>query len=109
MSPVICRNGERVQVRVEGVPLGLLEDRGYDEASVQAQPGDVVLLYSDGLEDQLNSAGEDFGEARLFKTLRAHCGKPPQAIVDGIFAELDAFAEGGSLTDDQTMVVLKVT
>jgi phosphoserine phosphatase RsbU/P len=109
MPPVICRQGERVQVRVEGVPLGLLEDRGYDEATVEAQPGDVILLYSDGLEDQLNSAGEDFGEARLFKTLRSHCRNPPQAIVDGIFAELDAFAEGGSLTDDQTMVLMKVT
>jgi phosphoserine phosphatase RsbU/P len=109
MPPVICRKGERVQVRVEGVPLGLLDDRGYDEATVDAQPGDVVLLYSDGLEDQLNGAGEDFGEARLFKTLRAHCGNPPQAIVNAIFAELDAFAEGGPLSDDQTMVVLKVT
>ncbi|HET8546804.1 MAG TPA: GAF domain-containing protein [Bryobacteraceae bacterium] len=109
MPPAVCRRGERVHVRVEGIPLGLLEDRGYEEATFEAESGDVILLYSDGLEDQLNTAGEEFGEARLFRALREYCGTPPQAIVNSIFSELDAFSEGAPLTDDQTMVVLKVT
>jgi sigma-B regulation protein RsbU (phosphoserine phosphatase) len=107
--PVICRKGQALDLRVEGVPLGLLEDRGYDEVTVDSEPGDVMLLYSDGIADQVNAAGGEFGEARLFSTLRNHCGQPAQAIVNGIFAELDRFSEGAALTDDQTMVVLKVT
>ena len=107
--PVICRQGERLKIRLEGIPLGLLEDRDYDEITVQSQPGDVMLLHSDGVEDQVNAAGEEFGAQRVFRTLHAHCGKPPQAIVHGIFAELDRFAEGAPLTDDQTMVALKVS
>jgi sigma-B regulation protein RsbU (phosphoserine phosphatase) len=109
MPPVICRNGERVNVQLEGVPLGLLEDRGYDEVVVDAQPADVMVLYSDGIEDQLNAAGEEFGGARLLRTVRAHCGDPAQAIVNSVLAELDAFSEGAPQTDDQSIVVLKVT
>jgi sigma-B regulation protein RsbU (phosphoserine phosphatase) len=109
MPPVICRKGARVELRVEGVPLGLLEDRGYEEVTVEAQPDDVLLLHSDGVEDQLNADGEEFGASRLFRTVRAHCGDPPQAIVNSIFAELDAFSEGAPQTDDQSMVAIKVT
>ncbi len=45
--------------RIEGIPLGLLEDRAYDEIVFQAQPNDLILLYSDGVEDQLGDGDKD--------------------------------------------------
>ncbi len=105
---MICRNGERLKTSVEGIPLGLLDDRDYDEVSVQVESGDTMLLYSDGLQDQQNPAGEEYGNSRIFKSLRKHCAGPPKSIVDAVFADLDAFSDGRPMNDDQTMVAIKV-
>ncbi len=108
VPPLVCRNGEIVKLRVEGVPAGLLEDREYEEVVLNAEPGDVILLYSDGLEDQPNPAGEEYGRARLAQSLRAHCGGTPPEIADGVLRDLDAFAAGTSAFDDQTVLAVKV-
>ncbi|MBI4874344.1 MAG: GAF domain-containing protein [Acidobacteria bacterium] len=106
--PLVCRDGEIRKLRVEGVPLGLLDGREYDDVSFSAKPGDVLLLYSDGVEDQRNEAGDSYGRARLSQRLQQSCAAPARAVVDAILADLDAFAEGAALTDDQTLLVLKV-
>src|SRR5262245_33443392 len=48
IPPMICRNSEILKVRVEGVPIGLLDGREYEEVPFQSQPGDTLVLYSDG-------------------------------------------------------------
>jgi sigma-B regulation protein RsbU (phosphoserine phosphatase) len=108
IPPMICRNGERLKTRIEGIPLGLLDDRDYDEVSVQVESGDTMLLYSDGLQDQQNPAGEEYGNTRIFKSLKKHCAGPPKSIVESVFADLDAFSAGRPMNDDQTMVAIKV-
>lgn len=106
--PLVCRGGEVRKLKVEGVPLGLLDGREYDEASFPAQPGDVILLYSDGVVDQQNPAGEAYGRGRVKQLLQAtHTGRA-QAVVDAFLSDLDGFAGGGGLTDDQTLITLKV-
>src|SRR5579864_5196285 len=55
LPPMICRGSEMLKVRVEGVPLGLLDSREYEEVSFQAEPGDALVLYSDGITDHLNA------------------------------------------------------
>ena len=67
IPPMICRDGERVRVTAEGIPLGLLEDRDYDEVTVKTKKGDTIVLYSDGVADQLNRQDQEYGGARLFK------------------------------------------
>jgi sigma-B regulation protein RsbU (phosphoserine phosphatase) len=109
IPPMICRAGQRIKTKVEGVPIGLLDDREYDEVTVKTEPADVVLLYSDGIQDQQNPAGEEYGNARLFKVLEANCRQSPKQIVDAVFADIDAWMAGGPMTDDQTMIALKVT
>jgi len=106
--PLLCRNGEIRKLRVEGVPLGLLDGREYDEYSFSAQPGDVILLYSDGVGDQQNPAGDPYGRGRAAQLLKASHDGRAQAIVDGFLTDLDRFADGGSPTDDQTVIALKV-
>lgn len=106
LPPMISRGGEILKLRVEGVPLGLLPDRDYEEISFQAQVGDVIVLYSDGISDHMNPAGEEYGRSRLAKVVRENCKKPAQQLLDAIFADLDRFAR--ELFDDQTVVVLKV-
>jgi sigma-B regulation protein RsbU (phosphoserine phosphatase) len=109
LAPVICRGREIIQPKVEGVPLGLLPDREYDKVTFQAEPGDVVVLYSDGITDQLNPDGEDYGRRRVLGLLKQACHGSPQSVIDAIFADLDGFTASGAVFDDQTIVVLKVT
>jgi sigma-B regulation protein RsbU (phosphoserine phosphatase) len=106
IPPMICREGEILKLRVEGVPLGLLPDRDYEEISFQAHAGDVMLLYSDGISDHLSPSGEEYGRGRLAKALRDGCDLPLNALVQAIFSDLDRFNR--TLFDDQTLVVLKV-
>jgi sigma-B regulation protein RsbU (phosphoserine phosphatase) len=103
--PLICRGGKTVKVRVEGVPLGLLPSREYEEVKLKTEPGDVIVLYSDGVTDHLNAAGEEFGKGRLYDVVRGNCDRPPQEIVDRVLASLDEFSP--TAFDDQTLLVLK--
>ena len=106
--PLICRGGEIIKPNVAGVPIGLLEDRDYDEVVFEARSGDMIVFYSDGVEDQLNPAGEDFGRGRLIRALKKHCAMGPQALVDEIFGELDAWMDSAPITDDQTIIAVRV-
>lgn len=106
LPPMICRNGEILKIRVEGVPVGLLESRDYEELTFPAQPGDTLVLYSDGITDHLNAAGTEFGRGRLAHIVRERCSESAAALNAAIFRELDKFCT--TLFDDQTVFVLKV-
>jgi phosphoserine phosphatase RsbU/P len=109
LPPMICRNGEILKFRTEGVPLGLLEARDYEEIAFQTQPGDTIVLYSDGVPDQMNRRGEEYSRSRLSKVVRANCASPASGIAERIFADLDKFSAGADAFDDQTLLVIKVT
>ena len=109
LPPMICRNGEILKIRVEGVPLGLLESRDYEEIIFQTQPGDIVVLHSDGVPDQLNRRGDEYSRRRLGKVVQASCALPVQSIVEAIFKDVDKFGAGAEAFDDQTLLVMKVT
>jgi sigma-B regulation protein RsbU (phosphoserine phosphatase) len=106
LPPMICRGHEILKVRVEGVPLGLLEAREFEEVTFQAYPGDTLVLYSDGITDHMSAAGAEFGRGRLTQLVRSHCEKPASEIVNEIYQELDRFST--TAFDDQTLFVLKV-
>jgi sigma-B regulation protein RsbU (phosphoserine phosphatase) len=108
LPPMICRGGEIIDPRVEGVPLGLLDDRDYDEVVFQAQPDDLILLYSDGVEDQLGNGDKDFGRDRLIRRIKKSCNLEPQGLVNAVFTDIDRFRGPNSLTDDQTLMALRV-
>ncbi len=106
--PLICRGDEILKPKVEGVPAGLLDNREYEEVIFDALPGDVLVLHSDGITDQPNPKGDEYGRNRLGRKLRKLCGKPPETIATHILADLDAFKSDAPTFDDQTLVVLKV-
>jgi sigma-B regulation protein RsbU (phosphoserine phosphatase) len=108
LPPLICRNGEFLDPKIEGVPLGLLEDQEYDQVTITLKRDDTVLLYSDGIEDQLRDKEEDFGRTRLSETVLGHCGLPVKDVVQRVFDELDEFRGATALTDDQTIMALRV-
>ena len=106
VPPMICRGNDILKVRVEGVPIGLLESREYEEMRFQAEPGDVLVLYSDGITDHLNAAGTEFGRGRLAHIVRSHSKLPPDDLIVTIFEHLDQFST--TAFDDQTVFVMRV-
>jgi serine phosphatase RsbU (regulator of sigma subunit) len=74
---------------------------------VQVQPGDVLLLYTDGIEEGKNRSGEEFGLGRMTPVLQAEHAKPAAYILGALFYEFDRFAAGLSQEDDLTAVCVK--
>jgi sigma-B regulation protein RsbU (phosphoserine phosphatase) len=106
--PLICRQGEIIKPKVEGVPAGLLDNREYEEVVFDALPGDLLVLHSDGITDQPNPKGVEYGSARLSRKLQKLCGKSPETVATHILADLDAYKSDAPTFDDQTLVVMKV-
>jgi phosphoserine phosphatase RsbU/P len=104
--PLVLRNREILKPRVEGVPLGLLDEREYEEVVFQAHQGDTMVLYSDGVTDHLSPDGKDYGRERLSTVVRRMCDQSPARMVAAILEDLDKF--NTVPFDDQTVVVLKV-
>lgn len=94
-----------------GVPLGVFEHESWEQQNVQIDPGDVLVLYTDGAHEAENERGEPFGTARLQKAVRSYldssAGQRPsaQAMQAHILAEIDAFTEGAPPLDDITLVI----
>lgn len=107
-TPLVCRQGHILQPHAAGIPVGLLENVEYDETRFEAETGDVVVLFSDGVQDQSNPTGEEYGRRRLRRYLEAHCGLPPQQIADGLLDDIEEFRETQPVHDDQTVIVLRV-
>jgi sigma-B regulation protein RsbU (phosphoserine phosphatase) len=106
MPPLVLRAGAVHKVRAEGVPLGLLDACEYDETVFDAQPGDTIVLYSDGVTDHLSPEGEEYGRARLRSVIEASGAESAAGIVEAIFEDLDRF--NTEMFDDQTVLAMKV-
>src|SRR5579863_2899722 len=107
-APLVYRRGELIALSGTGVPIGLLEGRDYDEEVFQTQRGDTILFYSDGVEDQLNRDEEHYSQARIHRLVKQHGSGAPLQFANAIFAGLDEFRDGVPITDDQTVVAMKV-
>ena len=106
--PIFCHGGEILPVRVEGVPLGLLESIDYYPATVRLRPGDLAVFYSDGITENVNRAGEEFGRQRLQELVLRHCAASARELVERIFEEAHRWSAGQEPFDDRTVVALKV-
>jgi sigma-B regulation protein RsbU (phosphoserine phosphatase) len=97
-------------IQAEGFPLGLFPNAQYDELTITAKTGDVLVFFSDGIVDAENAEGEMFGTERLTAVLRetpSACNSA-QATVDAVLAAVNSFQAGTAHFDDETLVVLRV-
>ena len=95
------------RINLTGLPLGSVTSYRYREMTTEMQPGDVLLLLSDGLTELFNPADEMFGEERVEQCLQACAQVTPEEIIARLLAAAEAWAEGRKLDDDLTLVVLK--
>ncbi len=92
-----------------GLPLGILLEGGYSEDSVTMEPGDVLVFYTDCLYEATSKDGEPYGLERIEASLKRVISRPVLEIKETILKDFHAFCQGKALTDDLTLVILKVT
>jgi sigma-B regulation protein RsbU (phosphoserine phosphatase) len=93
---------------VTGVALGMMTDMEYEQRQVVLKPGDVLLLYTDGIVEAMNGKEEFFGESRLRSSLAAAAGLSAQEILASVLRDLKVFTGGVEQSDDITALVIKV-
>jgi len=100
--------GPTVRLAEASVPLGLFPDSGYSAAALPLEPGDWVVLFTDGISEAANEHDEQFGEERLVRTIGAHQKSAPDAMCDAIVAAVRTHALGRAAADDLTIVAAHV-
>jgi phosphoserine phosphatase RsbU/P len=97
------------QIELPGVPLGSFPGSSYDELTYALHAGDLFVFCSDGVSEAMNVNGEEFGSARLIEVIQQSRQLAPRALVDAIFAAVEAFREGFPPNDDMTAVAVRIT
>ena len=101
------KSGEAVPLKEGGTPLGIFPDRKYEDAGLQIESGDRLVLYTDGLTEAMNSDEQEFGEQRLLNLGSRKIALGASELVAAIKKEVVGFCNG-SFQDDFTLVVVAV-
>ncbi|MEZ5965730.1 MAG: PP2C family protein-serine/threonine phosphatase [Planctomycetota bacterium] len=97
------------QIDANGPPLGFVPGIDYENSDVALAPGDVLLLYSDGITEATDAADDMFGEERLIECLRAAADHDARTILDAVLGAMDQFiGSPRSRNDDVSIAVFKV-
>jgi serine phosphatase RsbU (regulator of sigma subunit) len=97
-----------VQPLTAGGPLlGLLENPCHQEAVLQLAPGDILLLYTDGVTEALNDRGETFGEVRVIEWAARQAGASPADVCSGLHLAVQDFSGGRPYPDDLALLAVR--
>lgn len=103
---VLRKDGSLEWLESGGMVLGAFPEVEYEGGSVDLEPGDQVVLYTDGVTEAHPGNHEEFGTERLVEVLRATRGRHPEEVTDAIVSAVRAFVSG-PLPDDLTLVVIQ--
>ncbi|HEY6047016.1 MAG TPA: SpoIIE family protein phosphatase [Pyrinomonadaceae bacterium] len=106
--PLIVHSGGTMeQLAAGGLPLGIMADADFREGRTKLQPGDVLVIYSDGVSEAVNPEGEEFGPTRLYEVVARNLDASAAGIRDRIESSLTKFCQGTPAADDITLVICK--
>ncbi len=107
-QPLLYKGGKCDRIELAGFPLGIFEEVQYDEWGVTLDVGDILVFHSDGIAETANSEGQFFGTTRIRRLIEQHHELTSAELADQILREVDWFSQSAPLSDDRTLVVLKV-
>lgn len=106
--PMLLRaTGDLEGLEAGGLPVGLMPGSTYESAIARIDAGDVLALYTDGVTEAVNTAGDEFGEDRLERLVRELAHLDAATLLDRIYEDVFTFSAGMPQADDITMVVIK--
>ncbi len=107
--PVLRRNGQLQEMEIGGLPLGSHPIALYSEQSIELQPGDQIILVSDGLYEEMNSEREMFGFPRMMESIQRANPNDPHIALSEIWEQIEVFRGAIEQSDDITLMVIQVT
>ncbi|HEV8120079.1 MAG TPA: SpoIIE family protein phosphatase [Candidatus Polarisedimenticolia bacterium] len=105
--PFVARRDTIETLTASGMPIGMVGDRSYQATALRLEPGDTLLLYTDGLIEARDQNDAEYGAARLSEVLAQHRGGAPRALADACLASLTRFLGGGRPTDDLSLMAIR--
>jgi sigma-B regulation protein RsbU (phosphoserine phosphatase) len=107
-SPLLLRQGEVSELYSTGsLPIGLLGSESFTSAHIQLEPGDTLLLYTDGVTEAEDKDRNLFQEEQLKKAFSQHPNSSLKTLQDGIWSAIEKFTEGTRQSDDITLLVVR--
>jgi len=107
-QPLLYKDGRCGKVELTGFPLGIFEEVAYDEWGVTLDAGNILVFHSDGIAESQNSEGQFFGTTRIQSLIEQHHEVSAKELADVILREVDWFTQSAPLSDDRTLVIVKV-
>jgi phosphoserine phosphatase RsbU/P len=105
--PFVARRDRVETLAMGGMPIGMIGDRTYGTTALGLEPGDTLLLYTDGLIEARDQNDAEFGAARLSEVLAQHRASEPRALADLCLASLTGFLGGGRPSDDLSLMAIR--
>jgi serine phosphatase RsbU (regulator of sigma subunit) len=105
--PLLLQQDKVKRLETGGLILGLARDAHRIE-TVAVKPGDLLVLFTDGLTQAQNPAGDEFGEERVIERISAHRNESSEELAHLVVDELQRFCKGTPLMDDVTIMVVKI-
>ena len=101
------RTGEVFELQSAGMPVGMLEEATWEIYRQQLEPGDTLVMYTDGCSEARDRKGDMFGVRRVGESLLRHAADGARAVAEGLCRDVDAFAHGEAQADDLTVLVVE--
>lgn len=104
----IRKNGKmEILTKTHGLPLGLFRERIYEDSTIQMNPGDKLVLFTDGVTDQTNEAGERFGEEHFRNIVKLHRNEKPEILAERLMNHIEQFSGKSTHQDDLSLLVFQ--
>jgi sigma-B regulation protein RsbU (phosphoserine phosphatase) len=107
--PLVVRDGTITSFPADGIPLGILNDARYSARRFRLEPGETLVVYSDGLSETENAAGEHLGERGLIEAVRAANGDGAAGVVASCLDRVRSHRGSGVQRDDLTILAIRRT
>jgi phosphoserine phosphatase RsbU/P len=104
---LVRADGTVQRLEANGLPLGLFPLVEYEKVDINLGPGDLVVLYTDGITEAANPKGDEFGLDRLLAVVRKYSQEPLVALAVAIETAVEVFVDGTPFGDDRTIVMLR--
>jgi sigma-B regulation protein RsbU (phosphoserine phosphatase) len=104
---LLRRQAEPLRLSAGGVALGCFSEFPFEESAVALQPGDQLVVFSDGISEAVNQADEEFGEERVGNLAATHLDDSSAELIEKILHAVGRHAAGRAQHDDMTLVVVK--
>jgi sigma-B regulation protein RsbU (phosphoserine phosphatase) len=106
--PIVFRGSELIPLETGGPVVGLLPGVRYEQGAIEIESGDVLVAFTDGISEAMNTTDEEWGVENLISCVRGHDGVICSEMIRRVMASADAFTAGAKQHEDMTIVVARI-